>query len=49
MTTFGIILACLGFILCAVVFAFVCIVVSGIILWAFKTEVDITIDENDYE
>ena len=42
MTTFEIIMACVGFLLCTIVGALVLITVFGIACWVFKTEVDIT-------
>lgn len=48
MTTFEIVIACVGFLICAVIFTFVCVVIFGIVWWVFKTEVDIT-PENDKE
>ena len=49
MTPIEIIWACLGFILCAIIFALVSIVIMGIVWYVFKTDKDITIDEEDYE
>ena len=49
MTPFELIMACVGFILCATLFALCAIVIIGIVCWVFKTEMDITIDEEDYE
>lgn len=47
MTPIEIVWACVGFILCAVIFALVGIVIAGIIWWVFKTDKDITIDEEE--
>ena len=49
MTLMEIIWACLGFILCAIIFALVSIVIMGIVWYVFKTDKDITIDGEDYE
>lgn len=49
MTTMEILIACVGLIICAVVFALVCIVIAGIIWWVFKTDMDIEIDVNEWE
>ena len=48
MTTFEIIMACVGFLLCVIVGALVLITIFGIACWVFKTEVDIT-PENERE
>lgn len=48
MTTFEIIGACVGFLLCAIVGGLVLVTIFGIACWVFKTEVDIT-PENDWE
>ena len=52
MTGFEILMACVGMILCAVIFALIAVLVAGIIWWSFKTDVDFTIDDeylNDNE
>lgn len=48
MSTFEIIMTCIGFLLCVMVLALVTITIFGIVWWVFKTEVDIT-PENDKE
>lgn len=52
MTGFEILMSCVGLIICAVIFALVGILIAGVIWWIFKTEQDITPDNeylNDYE
>lgn len=46
MTTFEIVMACVGFILCAVIFTLVCIVIFGIVWWVFRTDKDIEIEDD---
>ena len=48
MSIFGIILTCIGLLACAIFVAVCVIVICGIVWWVFKTEVDIT-PENDKE
>lgn len=48
MTIFEIILSCIGLVCCAILVALCVIVIFGIACWIFKTEVDIT-PENDKE
>ena len=48
MSTFEIIMTCIGFLLCVMVLALVTITIFGIVWWVFKTEVDIT-PENEKE
>ena len=49
MTPMEIILAVVGFMLCAIIFALISIVIMGIVWYVFKTDKDITIDEDNYE
>ena len=49
MTTFEIVMACVGFILCAVIFTLVCIVIFGIVWWVFRTDKDIEIESEKWE
>ena len=49
MTTAELIWAFIGFLLCSCIFALVSIVITGIVWYVFKTDKDITIDEEDYE
>ena len=48
MTTFEIIMACVVFLLCVIVGGLILVTVFGIACWVFRTEVDIT-PENDKE
>ena len=50
MTGFEILMACVGFVLCAVIFALIGILMAGVIWWTFKQETeDEYFNENDYE
>lgn len=49
MTTSEIISACIGFILCALIFIAIAIVVFGIICWLFKLDFDLEDDINYME
>lgn len=48
MTPFEIILTCIGFLVCVITIGLCGVVIFGIACWVFKTEVDIT-PENDKE
>ena len=49
MTMLEILMSCVGLIICAVIFALVCIVIAGIIWWVFKTNMDIDIESEKWE
>lgn len=49
MTTMGLILSCIGMILCAVIFAMIGILIFGVVWWVFKTDMDIEIDSSEWE
>ena len=46
MTTIDVLWACVGFILCAVIFTVICLLVLVAVTWTLKTDQDI---ENEFE
>lgn len=49
MTTVNLFWAFVGFILCAIIFSVVCIMIMSVIWWVFKTNQDIEINSNEWE
>lgn len=49
MTLAEIITACIGLVLCAIIFSVVCILIICVIWWVFRTDMDIEIETKDWE
>jgi hypothetical protein len=49
MTTMEIIMACVGLLLCAVIFSVVFILIMLVIWWVFRTDMNIEIDSSEWE
>lgn len=49
MSMMDILWACVGFLICAVMFTLICLAIIFVVWWVFKTNQDIEIEYKDWE